>query len=241
MKYAGGPKKGQLVGPDVESWFQKDQFGGKAGIVAQWAAAHGGIAQNWIKADKLNTAYVADWQKAHAKEVADWVKDNPATPDPKPEDLAGPFFASFSQDHPGMFPSIVEHKSADGKSSEKKVEPVKEGSDIQAAFFDLWLTDNPKADLEKVPADMVMASGSGLDPHITLENAIWQLDHLPIAAAWAKSSGTEEAQVREEIRKLLQEKSSAPLGGLIGVPLVNVLEINLVLEEHFGKPTTAAK
>ena len=81
---------------------------------------------------------------------------------------------------------------------------------------------------------MVMASGSGLDPHITLDNATWQLDHLPIAAAWAKSSGIDEAKVREEIRKLLQEKSSAPLGGLIGVPLVNVLEINLALEDHFG-------
>src|SRR5689334_276406 len=34
-KYAGGPKDGQLVGPDVEAWFQKDQFGGKPGIVAQ--------------------------------------------------------------------------------------------------------------------------------------------------------------------------------------------------------------
>ena len=234
VKYASGPKKGQLVGPDIEGWFQKDQFGGKPGIVAQWAAAHGAIAQNWIKADKLNAAYVADWQNAHAKEVADWVKDNPGTPEPKPEDLAGPFFTSFSKDHPGMFPSIVEHKSADGKSSEKKVEPIKEGSDIQAAFFDMWLQEHPDADLEKVPADMVMASGSGLDPHITLKNAIWQLDHLPIAAAWAKSSGTDEAKVRADIRKLLEEKSSAPLGGLIGVPLVNVLEINLALEEHFA-------
>jgi len=92
-----------------------------------------------------------------------------------------------------------------------------------------------------VPADMVMASGSGLDPHITFKNALWQLDHLPIAAAWAKSSGIEEGKVREEIRKLLQDKSSAPLGGLIGGPLVNVLEINLALEDDFPTADTVTK
>ena len=70
VKYRSGPKKGQPVGPDIESWFQKDQFDGKPGIVAQWAALHSAVAQNWVKADKLNAAYVADWQKTHPAEVA---------------------------------------------------------------------------------------------------------------------------------------------------------------------------
>ena len=105
VKYRSGPKKGQPVGPDIESWFQKDQFGGKPGIVAQWAALHSGRRQNWVKADKLNAAYVADWQKTHPAEVAEWIKANPDTPEPKPEDLAVPFFASYSKTHPGTFPS----------------------------------------------------------------------------------------------------------------------------------------
>ena len=147
------------------------------------------------------------------------------------------FFLSFSEEHPRRFPSAVEHKSADGKT-EKQIEPVKEGDDIKSLFFDMWLREHPEKEalMGKVPGDMVTASGSGLDPHITLENAIWQLDHFSIAAAWAKSSGREEATVREEIRKLLEENKFSPLEGLVGVPLVNVLEINLALEKHFQKP-----
>ncbi len=86
-------------------------------------------------------------------------------------------------------------------------------------------------DLEPVPADMVMASGSGLDPHITLANAQWQLKHR-VAAAWATKDRSEQ-QVQQEIEKLLQEMSVAPLDGLVGVRLVNVLEVNLALKNRY--------
>ena len=69
---------------------------------------------------------------------------------------------------------------------------------------------------------MVMASGSGLDPHITLDNALYQLDR--VAAAWATKTKQDQSQVRQQIEKLLQEKAEAPLNGLVGVKLVNVLE-----------------
>jgi K+-transporting ATPase ATPase C chain len=237
VKYASGPKAGQPVAADIESWFQRDQFGGKAGIVAQWANLHNGVAQNWIKNDMtgadygLNGKYVAEWQKSHKAEVDAWIKDNPDTPEPKPEDLAVPFFVSFSKDHPGMFPSAVEHKTADGKT-EKVIEPVKEGSDIQSGFFDMWLREHADVVLEPVPGDMVTASGSGLDPHITLDNARWQLDNR-VAAAWAKKTGGNEQKMHEEIEKLLQAKSTAPLAGLVGVRLVNVLEVNLALRDRY--------
>ena len=238
VKYAGGPKKGQLVARDVESWFQKDQFAGKPGIVAQWAALHAGVAgpwlHDWVKADKLNAACVAAWETTHAADVAKWKTDNDNA-DAKPEDLAagiaGGFFTDFSKDHPGRFPGVTEFEK-DGKTA-KAVGPVKEGSDIQALFFDMWLTEHADADLEKVPADMVTTSGSGLDPHITLENAQWQLDR--VAAAWAKKTGGKEAKFHEEIDTLLHQKSVAPLGGLVGVRLVNVLEMNLALQDRYGK------
>jgi potassium-transporting ATPase KdpC subunit len=230
VKYRGGLKKGQPVGPDVENWFQQDQFDGKVAIVAQWANLHPTVAQNWVKADKLNAAYVADWQKTHAAEVAEWIKAHPDTPEPKPEDLAVPFFTRYAKTYPGTFPSAVEHKTADGKT-EKTIEPVKVGTDIQAGFFDMWLQAHADVDLEPVPADMVMASGSGLDPHITLDNALWQLDR--VASAWANKTGGNEAQVRQEIEQLLRHNSSAPLGGLVGEPLVNVLEINVALKDRY--------
>ena len=146
VKYRSGAKKGQQVAPDIESWFQKDQFDGKPGIVAQWAALHSSVAQpwlhDWVKADKLNAAYVAAWETAHPDDVAKWKSDN-NNADPKPEDLAAgvavAFFTSFSKDHPGMFPGIAEYEK-DGKTA-KTIGPVKEGSDIQSLFFDLWLQE----------------------------------------------------------------------------------------------------
>jgi K+-transporting ATPase ATPase C chain len=241
VKYRGGSKKGQPVAPDIESWFQKDRVDGKPGIVAQWANLHNGVAQNWVKSNndpvsqKLANAYVAAWHRTHAAEVKQWIHDNPDTSEPKPEDgedqssLAVPFFVSFSKEHPGMFPSVVEHK---------KVEPVKDGADIQAAFFDMWLGAHKEADLEPVPADMVMASGSGLDPHITLANARWQLEQR-VAGAWAKKTGGNETKLRQEIDELLVAQSESPLAGLVGVPLVNVLEMNLALKAKYEKVAAA--
>lgn len=229
MKYASGPKKGQLAAPDIEAWFQQDRLGSKPGIVGEWARTHPVIAANWVKADSLNADYVTSWQKSHQSEVAAWEKENPNTA-PKPEDLAVPFFVSYAAAHPGTFPSIVESQ-ANGKS-EKRVEPVKTGTDIQGIFFDLWRQEHPEIELQAVPADMVMASGSGLDPHITLKNALYQLDR--IAPKWAERTKRDPAQVRKEIDTLLRESTSAPLGGLVGDQLVNVLEINLALKERFG-------
>jgi len=233
VKYAGA-RKGQPVGPDVEAWFQKDKYQGQPGIVAQWAAAHSTVAANWAKADPLNVAYVNAWAGEHAAEVGQWKKEN-NNPELKPEELApaiaGIFFASFSKEHPGTFPGAVEFGAEEGKT-EKKIEPVKEGSDIQGIFFDMWRQEHPNEELEPVPADMVMASGSGLDPHITLKNALYQLDR--VAARRAADTNRDVAQVRQEIEALLNQKKEAPLGGLVGVDLVNVLAVNLALRETYG-------
>ena len=48
VKYKSGAKAGQLVGPDIEVWFQQDQFGGQPYIVAQWADLHNAVATAWV-------------------------------------------------------------------------------------------------------------------------------------------------------------------------------------------------
>jgi K+-transporting ATPase ATPase C chain len=222
VKYA---KTNQLVGKDIESWFQQDRFQGKPHIVAQWAEKFPFAAQDWVKADALNGEYVREWQTAHADEVEAWKKDNPDNTDPKPEDLAVPFFVSFSKTFPGKWPGTVEEKD------KKRIQPVQEDTAIQANFFDMWLQEHPDVELARVPADMVMASGSGLDPDITLKNALYQLDR--VADAWAKKTGRGSQEVRKTIENLLHAKASAPLPGLAGVEMVNVLEVNLALRDLF--------
>jgi potassium-transporting ATPase KdpC subunit len=232
--YSGGPKKGQPVAPDVEAWFQANQFGGQPGIVAQWADAHNSLAQAWVTGDPTHAAYVDDWSKAHPDLVADFVKANPGTPQPKASDLAVVFFEHFSKDHPGMFPSAVTHKGPDGKDV-TEIEPVKDGSDIQSMFFEMWREDHPDAQLQDVPGDYVTTSGSGLDPDITVQNAEFQLDR--VAAKWAEDLKRNPTQVRQEIETILQQHTFSPGAGLFGEPIVNVLEINLALRGRYGAPS----
>jgi K+-transporting ATPase ATPase C chain len=235
-KYNSGKKAGQPVAPDIEAWFQKDEFQGQPHLVARWADTHNELAQAWAKADALNGAFIQQWAKAHGDQVAKWIKDNPATPEPKPEDLSVIFFESWSQTAPGTFPSIVEHAVADGKM-ERKVEAVTEGVDVQSTFFDMWRQDHPNTPLEEVPGDFVTTSGSGLDPDITLENALYQLDR--VASQWAKDLKRDPEDMKNDIEGLVREKAWAPLAGLAGEPMVNVLELNLELTKRYGTPTAS--
>ncbi len=58
VKYASGPKTGQLVAPDIEAWFQQDRYQGKPHIVAQWADNHNELAQSWVSADPSHAQYI---------------------------------------------------------------------------------------------------------------------------------------------------------------------------------------
>jgi K+-transporting ATPase ATPase C chain len=231
VRYKSGPKQGQLVGSDVERWFQRDNYQGKPHIVAQWAALHAGLARAWLTAEPTRAAFVDAWAKKHAGEVVRWIEDHPGTTQPKASDLAVVFFETFSQENPGRFPLAVTHRTSDGKTV-TKIEPVKEGADIQSTFFDMWRHEHADADLEPVPADMVMASGSGLDPHITLQTAEYQLAR--VASTWARNTHHDPTQIRAEIAEILRSRARAPLSGLVGEPLVNVLEINLALRARYG-------
>ena len=98
----------------------------------------------------------------------------------------------------------------------------------------MWREEHPDVDLENVPGDLVTASASGLDPHITLQNAEFQLDR--VASKWATNLKRDPSEVRKEIEQLLQQNAAAPWGGLIGEKFINVLEVNLELRKRYGAP-----
>ena len=79
---------------------------------------------------------------------------------------------------------------------------------------------------ESVPADAVTASGSGLDPHISLRNAELQTPRV------AKARTVSE----EKLRELIKENTGARDFGLLGDPGVNVLTLNRALDSFAANP-----
>jgi K+-transporting ATPase ATPase C chain len=81
-------------------------------------------------------------------------------------------------------------------------------------------TQNGLATNAVVPADAVTGSASGLDPHISLENAALQVDRVAKARSLTP----------EQVRALIQQNTDAADLGILGDPGVNVLRLNLALD-----------
>jgi K+-transporting ATPase ATPase C chain len=83
-----------------------------------------------------------------------------------------------------------------------------------------YRAENGLKDTDPVPADAVTASGSGLDPHISLHNA--ELQTTRIAKARHLSP--------DKVRELVKQNTDAPDLGVLGEPGVNVMKLNLALD-----------
>lgn len=92
-------------------------------------------------------------------------------------------------------------------------------ADIQA-----FLKSNPTVKREEIPADLMTASGSGLDPHITPESARIQIPAL------AAASGLSE----EELEQIVEDHTEGKLLGIFWEETVNVLGVNLDIARVMG-------
>jgi K+-transporting ATPase ATPase C chain len=209
----------QLTGPVVKYGRKSGRAGEPVGPdIETWLHAHPEAIAAW---DKEYPGAAKRWLKEekNAKLVSAWKKQAGKEGDPEVDDVVS-FFTSWAAKPRGEWPKEVKRA-------------------VQAVFFESWLEKNADVDFDPVPADMVTASGSGLDPHITLKNAEYQLD--AVAVAWARETKRSAAALHEEIDGLLRQKAQAPLGGLAGVELVNVLEVNLALRDRYGTQAGSGK
>ena len=99
------------------------------------------------------------------------------------------------------------------------------------ADIEAFLEANPDVKREDIPADLVTASGSGLDPHITLQSARIQLPAL------AAASGLSE----EELERIVENNTEGKLLGIFGEETVNVLGVNLDIAKAMGLVEDASR
>ncbi len=125
-------------------------------------------------------------------------------------------------------PSAVEYNAASaggsnfGPSNPEYLQLVK-------ARVDTFLVHNPTIQRQQIPAELVTASGSGLDPHLSPPAVYVQIGRV------ARARKMDEKLVR----RLVEERIEKPLLGIFGQQRVNVLELNVALDQLNAKTTKA--
>lgn len=128
---------------------------------------------------------------------------------------------SFS--NPGYFwgrPSAVGYK-ADGSAGSNKGPSNPDYLEEVAARIDTVLKYHPYLKHSDIPADLVTASGSGLDPNISVDAANIQVKRVAIYYGLSE----------KPVKILVETNTEKPLLGLFGPAAVNVLKLNLALEK----------
>lgn len=86
------------------------------------------------------------------------------------------------------------------------------------------LAENPGVEVNEIPVDMITQSGSGLDPHISLENARLQIDRI------VAHSGLE----RSEVEEIVENNTEKRFLGIFGTDKLHVLKANLEIALKMG-------
>jgi K+-transporting ATPase ATPase C chain len=85
--------------------------------------------------------------------------------------------------------------------------------------------ENPEMAFQ-VPSELLTASASGLDPHLSPAGVLWQVPRV------AKARGVAPGRIEAVFRSHIEGRDL----GFLGEPRVNVLLLNLALDRQFGKP-----
>lgn len=88
-----------------------------------------------------------------------------------------------------------------------------------------FLDENPQITKNQIPLDLLSASGSGLDPHISLQAALIQ---IPRISQFSKIT-------KEELEKIIQENTETKFLGIFGEERVNVLAVNIAISKAMKK------
>lgn len=91
-----------------------------------------------------------------------------------------------------------------------------------------WIKSNPTSEPGKIPSEMLLASASGLDPHISPKAALLQVDRI------VKVRNLDDSQ-KQQLLKTISELSEAPQFSFLGENRINVLALNLELDKLSNK------
>lgn len=116
-------------------------------------------------------------------------------------------------------PSAVDYNAAGSGGSNKGPSNDEYLTEVKARI-DTFLIKNPEIKRDQIPVDMVTASGSGLDPHISVQAAKVQVKRI------AKVRSIEVLKLEQ----LIQENTEKPLINLFGPEKINVLKLNIALD-----------
>ncbi|WFB65185.1 potassium-transporting ATPase subunit KdpC [Sphingobacterium sp. WM] len=116
-------------------------------------------------------------------------------------------------------PSAVEYDAAGSGASNNAGSNPEYIQEVEGRITH-FLSQNPKVNREQIPTEIVTASGSGLDPHLSVNALEIQVPRI------AQLRGLEEP----ELIDLITEHTEQPLWGMFGPKKVNVLELNLALD-----------
>ncbi len=101
-------------------------------------------------------------------------------------------------------------------------------------YADLFRKENGLAANTPLPTDIVTASGSGLDPDISVEAALLQVNR--VVAARQHLSGKNATITPDKVKALIDKATHGRDIGIMGEPRVNVLELNIALDTAYAAP-----